>query len=242
MDLDAIAVSLHTAAETAVAIPQRCAGLSVADGYSIQRQVVDLRDEPRTGVKLGLTSRAKAAQVGVSDVIIGQLTAGMAVPDGGRVAAVRFIHPRIEPEVAFLLHGDDIVAVAPALEIIDSRFLDFKFDLVDVIADNTSASAYVLGPWQPPDIDIGNRGVVLEVDGVVVETGSTAAILGDPRRAPATAVRLAHTHGVPTPDNSILLAGAATAAVALKPGSVVEARISGLGRVSVTCSPEEARR
>jgi 2-oxo-3-hexenedioate decarboxylase len=140
----------------------------------------------------------------------------------------------VEPEVAFLLRDGEVKGVAPALEIIDSRYQDFRFNLVDVVADNTSAAAYVLGPWQRADQDIGNRGVVMEIDGRVVETGSTAAILGHPQRATEAAARLARTIALPMPGEMVLLAGAATAAVTLKPGVVVEARISTLGRVGFT--------
>ncbi len=233
MTLATLAQTLFDAASQATAIPQ-LGELSLEDAYTVQRLVVDLRDEPRTGVKLGFTSRAKAVQMGVSDLIIGQLTSGMAVAEGGTLDHSRFIHPRVEPEVAFLVSDGEVVGVAPALEIIDSRYQDFRFNLADVVADNTSAAAYVLGPWQQPGLDIGNLGVVLEVDGAVVQTGSTAAILGHPLRALAAADRLSQAFDIPAPSQSVILAGAATAAVPLPAGSFAEARITGLGRVTVT--------
>ena len=97
------------------------------------------------------------AQMGVDEVIWGRLTDAMRVPDGGTVDAGGFIHPRVEPEVAFLLDrlpepgetvgdfADAVRAVAPAIELIDSRYADFSFSLPDVIADNTSAAAFVVG-------------------------------------------------------------------------------------------------
>ncbi|MEV4320537.1 fumarylacetoacetate hydrolase family protein [Actinocrispum sp. NPDC049592] len=233
MTLSALAQTLFEADSRATAIPQ-LGELSLEDAYAVQRLVVDLRNEPRTGVKLGFTSRAKAVQMGVSDLIIGQLTSGMAVADGGTLDHSRFIHPRVEPEVAFLVSEGQVVGVAPALEIIDSRYQDFRFNLADVVADNTSAAAYVLGPWQQPGVEIGDLGVVLEVDGAVAQTGSTAAILGDPMRALDAVTRLSQAFDIPVPSQSVVLAGAATAAVALPPGSFVEARIAGLGRVTVT--------
>ena len=217
--------------------------VSLEDAYAVQRALVELRlgrGERDFGVKLGFTSRAKAAQMGVGDVIIGRLTSGMVLADGGELDLGAFVHPRAEPEVAFRL-GRDIAegeipgagaveAVAPAIEIIDSRYRDFRFSLADVVADNTSAAAVVLGPWRPLDADLGNRGVLLEVDGRLAQTGSTAAILGDPLRALPAAARMAHQYGVPLPAGTVLLAGAATAAVALQAGTQVRATVSGLGQ------------
>ena len=87
-------------------------------------------------------------------------------------------------------------AVAPAIELIDSRYANFRFSLPDVIADNTSAAAFVIGPWSPVPDGLDNLGVLLEVDGRVAQVGSTAAILGDPRRALDEGLRLAGRHGV----------------------------------------------
>jgi 2-oxo-3-hexenedioate decarboxylase len=253
-DPAALAKRLDEAARTATATVQltKEEPLGLADAYDVQRAGVALRagrgDRP-VGVKLGFTSRAKAAQMGVFDVIAGVLTAGMRVADGGTVT-VPLIHPRIEPEIAFLLgespvDGGDlagaVVAVAPALEIIDSRYRDFAFTLEDVVADNASAAAFAIGPWQDfaaaRALDLGNLGVVLEVDGAVAQVGSTAAILGHPLRALEATARMARRHGLDLPGRSVILAGAATAAVPLTPGAVVEASVTGLGRVAVRAAP-----
>lgn len=217
--------------------------LSVDDAYEVQRLLVErrvARGERIVGVKAGFTSRAKMTQMGVGDVIAGRLTDAMEVDEGGTVDHRRFCHPRIEPEVAFLLGRDlrwpttatlaatAVAAVAPALEIIDSRYRDFRFSLADVIADNTSASAFVLGP-PSTRVDVDNLGVVLCVDGVPVQFGSTAAILGHPLRCLVAMARLA---GV-IPAGSIVLAGAATAAVALPPSGNVSVEIQDLGRAGV---------
>lgn len=243
-DLDVAADRLDVAQLTATPIAQLSdlEPLTVERAYAVQQGVVARhvsRGERVVGLKLGFTSQAKARQMGVSDVILGTLTDAMRIDDGGAFARSTGIHPRIEPEVAFLLadspDGLVIDAVAPALEIIDSRYRDFRFDLGDVIADNTSAAAFVLGPWTSSATagDIGNRAVVLEVDGRLVQTGSTAAILGDPRRAVAAASRLAAAHGFTLEAGMILLAGAATAAVEIPESGVVEASVAGIGRVGV---------
>ncbi|MBV1854128.1 2-keto-4-pentenoate hydratase [Catellatospora tritici] len=229
---------LDDAAVTATAIPQltKNFSLGVDTAYAVQEALVArrlARGEKLVGLKMGLTSRAKMAQVGVHEVIWGRLTDATAIPDGGTVRTAGFIHPRIEPEVAFLLRGGEIAAVAPALEILDSRYANFEFTHPDVVADNTSAAAYTIGPWCPVPADLANLGVLLEVDGRVARTGSTAAILGDPRRALTEGRRLTARHGVKLQDEWVFLAGAATEAVSLSPGAHVRAVVQGLGFASL---------
>ncbi|GAA2230200.1 fumarylacetoacetate hydrolase family protein [Streptomyces amakusaensis] len=245
MSIQSLAESLDTAALDARPLPGGGTGLTdTAEAYAVQDALVArrlARGERLTGVKLGFTSLAKMRQMGVSDLIHGRLTDRMEIPDGGLYDLSGLIHPRVEPEVAFLLGdtlrpgGDPaaaVAAVAPALEIIDSRYDGFRFSLPEVIADNTSAAAYAVGPWSAlntPD-DLGNLGVLLELDGRPAQTGSTAAILGHPLRALAAAARLAG----PLEPGTVILAGAATAAVPLEPGTFVQATIAGLGTVRFT--------
>jgi 2-oxo-3-hexenedioate decarboxylase len=215
----------------AKAIPQLNLA-DVATAYEVQSGLLArrlARGERLVGLKMGLTSKAKMAQVGVNEVIRGWLTDAMRVPEGGEISLERFIHPRIEPEVAFLVRDGAIAAIAPALEIIDSRYADFQFTLPDVIADNTSAAAFVIGAWSAVPSNLDNLGVLLEVDGAVVQVGSTAAILGDPRRAFDQGARMVGELA----DGWVFLAGAATAAVPLVPGSFVRAAVEGLGTASV---------
>jgi 2-oxo-3-hexenedioate decarboxylase len=229
--MTSLAVALDNALVSATELP---GGYEIADPYAVQRELVDLRlarGETIVGVKLGLTSKAKMRQMGVDSVIWGRLTDAMRIADGGVLDLGARIHPKVEPEVAFLVRGGEIAAVAPALEVIDSRWLDFKFTLDEVIADNTSAAGFVVGPWQPLG-DIADRAVTLLVDDQVVETGSTAAILGDPLAAFAEALRLAGT----LEDDWIVLAGAATAAVPVGPGQTVRVDVSDLGSASLKAS------
>ncbi|MGW7531854.1 2-keto-4-pentenoate hydratase [Amycolatopsis sp. NPDC054798] len=232
------AALLDQAIATGQAIPQLTSEepMSLETAYAVQHAGIALREgrgERLAGVKLGFTSKAKAEQMGVSDVIIGSLTDRMRIEDGGTFDVSRGVHPRIEPEVAFRLGPDaELIAVAPALEIIDSRYRDFRFSLADVVADNTSASAFVLGPWTPIG-QVDALAVDLLFDGEIVASGSTADILGDPLRALPAAQRMAAAYGHRLVDGQVLLAGAATAAVALKAGTHVEARVAGLGSVSV---------
>lgn len=248
--VDELAGRLDEAARAASAIPQLAAdaGLDVDAAYAVQAALVErrlARGERLVGLKMGLTSRAKMAQVGVDEVIWGRLTDGMRVSDGGTVDVGAYIHPRVEPEVAFLIDrapeagepvesfADAVRAVAPAIELIDSRYANFTFSLPDVIADNTSAAGFVTGPWQPVPAGLDNLGVLLEVDGRVAQVGSTAAILGDPRRALSEGVRLAGRQGVRLAEGWVFLAGAATAAVPLRPGAHVRAVVEKLGAASL---------
>jgi 2-oxo-3-hexenedioate decarboxylase len=219
--------------------------IDIDDAYAIQTALLvrrEARGEKVIGVKLGFTSKAKMTQMGVSDVIVGRLTDAMRVPDGEDVDLSRFIHPKVEPEVAYRLARDvdledptadietAVDAIAPALEIIDSRYQDFRFTYTDVVADNTSAAAFVIGSWRPMQ-EAANRAVRLGVGDTEV-TGSTAAILGDPVRALRAATDICRRRRIPLSAGHVIMAGAATAAVTLTAG-VVESQVAGLGVVSV---------
>ena len=241
---------LDTAAHEARATPQLTLSdpdLTVEQAYAIQKLSVErrlARGERRIGIKMGLTSRAKMQQVGVNEVAWGRLTDAMLIEEGAALSLARFVHPRVEPEVAFLmkapLHGkvtgvaalSAVEAIAPALEIIDSRYENFKFSLADVIADNTSSSGLVIGSWNDPRQNISNLGVVLEINGEVVEVGSTAAILGHPLRSLVAAARLVADAGERIEAGDIVMAGGITAAPSLAVGQAVRTTIQGLGSVS----------
>ena len=183
-------------------------------------------------------------QVGVNEMSWGRLTDGMIVDDGGAISLGRFIHPRAEPEVAFRLRHRlagkvtpleayaAIDGVAGAIEIIDSRYRDFKFCFSDSVADNASSAALVVGNWQRRDVDFGNLGISLEVDGDPVDIGSSAAIMGHPIRSLIAAARLSAQHGLELGPGDIVLSGAATAAKPLNAGSFVRARFEALGQAS----------
>jgi len=248
-DIQQLAGIVDTAARDAQAIPQLTAGaaFTLDDAYAIQQASIALRlarGERRAGLKMGFTSRAKALQMGVHDLIWGRLTDRMMVEDGGSIEFARYVHPRVEPEIAFLLKAPlagtvtpaqalaAVEAIAPAMEIIDSRFENFKFSLVDVVADNSSSSGFVVGPWHRPDIDFSNLGMVLSFDGTPVQIGSSAAILGHPLRSLVAAARMAAEGGERLEAGWIVMAGGATAAEALRPGLFVEAEVQSLGRVA----------
>jgi len=248
-DLARLAELVDTAAKTARAIEQLSLehALTLDQAYAVQKASVErrlARGERRVGMKMGFTSRAKMIQMGVSDLIWGRLTDAMRVEEGGSIAMTSYVHPRVEPEIAFVLGRDlprvvsaaealaAVAAVAPALEIIDSRYRAFKFSLADVIADNASSSSFVLGPASSPSVDVANLGMILEIDQRPVEIGSSAAILGHPLRSLVAAARLAADRGDPLRAGDVVLAGGATAATPLRPGVHVRVVVEALGQAS----------
>lgn len=243
-----LAEYVDEAARTATEIPQisDTHPLSVEDAYAVQALSMQrryARGEKRIGIKMGLTSRAKMIQVGVSDVTWGRLTDAMREEEGGVVSMSRFVHPRVEPEIAFLIKAplsgkvsaleamSAVEAVAPALEIIDSRYKAFKFDVGDVIADNSSSSGFVVGTWHSPETDISNLGMVLSINGRPQEIGSSAAILGNPVRSLVSAARMVASAGEELKPGDIVLAGGATAAIPMEAGQSVLLEVENLGQI-----------
>jgi 2-oxo-3-hexenedioate decarboxylase len=184
--------------------------------------------------------------MGLSTMIFGRLTDGMMVEDGGSRAHASFIHPRVEPEIAFCLKRRLVGKVtlteaaaatdwlAPAVEIIDSRYRDFKFSLADVVADNSSSSGFAIGVAALPTLDIANLGMVLSVDGAPREIGSSAAILGNPWRSLVAAAAFAAQYDFELMPGDIVMAGGATAAVAVGAGARISLETQSLARVQFT--------
>jgi 2-oxo-3-hexenedioate decarboxylase len=141
-DIKGLAQRVDDAARYAKEIPQLSEQITLDDAYAIQKQSLARRyerGERQIGIKMGFTSRAKMVQMGVHDMIWGRLTDAMIVEDGGQTSFKKYVHPRVEPEIAFLLK-DELVgtitpmqalsaveAVAPAVELIDSRYQAFVF-------------------------------------------------------------------------------------------------------------------
>ncbi|NNE27175.1 MAG: 4-oxalocrotonate decarboxylase [Saprospiraceae bacterium] len=222
--------------------------LNIEEAYAVQAILIArryIRGEKLTGLKLGFTSKAKMEQMGVHDMIWGRLTDGMLYKSGDELPKHRFIHPRAEPEIAFLfkkevdkiLHEEDMVSylegVAVAIEIIDSRYENFKFSLEDVIADNCSSSGYVIGQWHTPTTPIRDIGINLSVNGTVEQEGNSNAILGNPIESLTAISRLALEHGERIMPGHVVLAGAATSAIFIQKGQHIEAQAEGLGSVNL---------
>jgi 2-oxo-3-hexenedioate decarboxylase len=223
-------------------------GLDAAAGYAIQALARE-QAGPLAGWKLGVTSRAKQAQAGIHEPVRGFLARANALDLGEPLVAGELIQPRAEPEIVFILSRDlsgpavtaaDVLAatagVATGIEILDSRYRDYRFTMPDVIADNTSAGRYVVGvPVPPGGIDLRLVGVVLERGGEVVATAAGAAALGHPAAAVAWLARSLAAAGEGLRAGQIVLSGGLTAAVPLRPGDVVVASIDRLGTVELAC-------
>lgn len=225
--------------------------MTMADGYAVQTELRHrylAHGHRQVGWKAGLTSRAKMRQMGVDVPSIGFLTDRMARPENSAISVTGLIHPRVECEVAFVtsqpLSGPgctaaDVLAatdhVLPAIEIIDSRFSGFKFDLESVVADNGSSALFVGGgrPRLAADIDLGTLGAVLEVNGEMRAMGASAAVLGHPAEAVAMLVNILADMNETLPAGSVVLSGGITEAIAVKPGDSVCARFQELGSVSI---------
>ncbi len=223
-------------------------GFDLATGYSVQHL---LRAEagPLAGWKLGVTSRAKQGQVGVREPVRGFLAAASALDLGQPLQVSEHIQPRAEPEIVFLMGTDlagpavssaDVLAataaVAVGIEILDSRFRDYRFAMADVVADNCSAARFAIGPAiSVAGLDLRLVGVLLEHNGEVVATASGAAAFGHPASAVAWLVRSLATEGVGLRAGDIVLSGGLTAAVPLTAGDVVTATADRLGSVEIAC-------
>lgn len=228
--------------------------LTIKEAYELQDGLLARKlaenGTKTVGVKLGLTSKAKQEMMGVNEAIYGYLHNDMLALEWEAILYSELIHPKVEPEIAFLLDedlkGENITAedvlkatkyVAPALEVIDSRYKDFRFTLVDVVADNCSSAKFVVGSkWVSPSaIDLGNIGMVMSKNGSVEQTGSSAAVLGHPAIAIAWAVNELGALGKGLKKGDIVLSGAMSEAISFKSGDSVIAEFDGLGSVSMYC-------
>ncbi len=221
------------------------------DAYAVQdamraRQIG--RGARLVGYKAGLTSHAKMRQMGVDTPVFGYLLDVHALPDGAACKAAELIHPKVEPEIVFVLgrelkgpgcHIGAVLAatefVIPGIEVIDSRYRDFKFDLKSVIADNTSAARFVVGgrPLPVSGLDLRTAGVVLERNGEAVAFGAGAAVLGHPAAAVAMLANHLAARGESIAAGSLVLSGGITEAVAVKAGDNVTLRLQEAGSTSL---------
>ncbi|MBB6445237.1 2-keto-4-pentenoate hydratase [Bacillus benzoevorans] len=224
--------------------------LTVEEAYQAQELLVQHKlDEGHkiVGPKMGLTSKAKWDQMGVSEPIYGYVFDYQLVDNGGVVPFQ--IHPKVEAEIAFLI-GEDIEGpgitaaqvlakteyVLPAIEVIDSRYENFNFTLTDVIADNASTSRVVFGNTlrKPSEFDLELVGATLSVNGKIRELGAGAAVLGHPANAIAVLANMLARKGEKIKKGDLILSGALTGAILVNVGDFVSAKFDGLGEVTLT--------
>lgn len=253
-EVQKIAMELHQARIKSSPVKQYSDHLKefeINDAYSIQEHGIELRKkegEKIIGLKMGLTSEAKRKQMDLDSPLYGVLTNTMEIENGGSFSLKGTIHPKIEPEVAFFVEKelsgtvtrdevlDSISWVSSAMEILDSRYEQFKyFSMEDVISDNSSSSHFILGTTRinPRELDLNNLEMKMSVDGEVKAQGISSAISGDPLISVIQLCELMGKRGQTLKAGSIVLAGAATPAIQLSPGMKVSLEVTNLGDVSV---------
>lgn len=223
--------------------------MTVEDGYAVQEELLrrwTARGERLVGRKAGLTSKAKMVQMGVHVPSFGMLLASYARPENGAIEMDQLLHPKIEAEIAFVMKDElrgavtieQVIAateyVIPAVEVIDSRFENFKFDLPSVIADNSSSARYVTGgrPRDPKELDLRTIGVVIEKNGEIQALGASAAVLNHPAKAIVMLVAHLAERGQSLPAGSFVMTGGITEAIPVSRGDNVVARFQDMGSVS----------
>ncbi|WP_284746856.1 2-keto-4-pentenoate hydratase [Amycolatopsis sp. RTGN1] len=225
-------------------------GLDVDTAYAIQDEALRLRrarGETLIGLKLGLTSRAKQQRMGIDSPLLAWLTDAMVLPAGVPVPSL--IHPRAEPELVFVLGsrlaGPGVTAatalaavdrVYGGIEVIDSRYADYRFTLPDAVADNGSSAYFSVGPvgLPPSSLDLSLEAALLEVDGQIVDTATGAAVQGHPAEALALAANALGARGLALEPGWLVLTGGMTDAVPVRPGSRVAAHFSHLGSITLS--------
>ncbi len=199
------------------------------------------------GRKIGLTSLAVQAQLGVDQPDFGMLFADMAVGDGEAVALGRLIQPKVEAEIALIIgrdlkyerhtYADLIRAIeycVPAIEIVDSRIENWNIHFVDTVADNASGGLYVLGarPVRLGEFDITNCTMEMRRGAEIVSSGSGRACLGSPLNAALWLADMMVRYDRPLLAGDIILTGALGPMVLAQPGDRFDVSVSGLGQVS----------
>lgn len=225
--------------------------MEIADAYRVQ----DLWAEARiaggarlAGHKIGLTSRAMQMASKITEPDYGRILDDALYNDGARIRAESFIKPRLEVELAFIM-GEDLCGpacrvhdvmratefVVPALEIIDYR-TEVPRAIVDTIADNAAFGAIVIGGRmiRPFDVDVRWIGATLSQNGIIEESGVSAAIMGHPAAGIAWLVNKLHDVGAGLKKGQIVLGGSFTRPVDIRKGDVIHADYGPLGAIGVS--------
>ncbi|MCA8869883.1 MAG: 2-oxo-hepta-3-ene-1,7-dioic acid hydratase [Rhodobacteraceae bacterium] len=243
-------------------VSQDFPSMTMADAYAIQRHWINLKlaaGRRIRGRKIGLTSRAMQSQLGIEIPDSGILFDDMFFDDGDTIPAGRFIEPRIEVEIAFIMGkdlkggdtGPDQVlaatqSIAPAFEILDTRF--FRKDpvtgqprtILDTISDNAANAGIVLGAerHQPETVDLKWTGAIVSLNGMVEETGLGAGVLGDPLLSMAWLANRLAEHGDYIRKGEVVLSGSFIRAIEARPGSHFTADFGPFGTLSCTFEQE----
>jgi len=225
--------------------------IDVEDAYEIQ--LLNIRRRLAAGAtvyghKVGLSSAAMQAMMGIDEPDYGHLLSDMVLAEGKPIDTARYCSPRIEVEIGYVLGAPlpgadcteaDVLAateyLVPSIELIDSRITDWDISLADTIADNASSAAVILGAGRiaPSEVDIGAIAAVLYRGEEEIARGQASAVLGDPTRAVAWLARKVASFGVRLEAGHVILPGSCTRAIDARPGDSFRADFSAIGSVSV---------
>jgi 2-oxo-hept-3-ene-1,7-dioate hydratase len=254
-----VAARLHEAERTREQIAQISlahSDITIDDAYAIQREWGCLKiggGRKPIGFKIGLTSRAMQRSFNISEPNYGMLLDDMSFAAGVDIPFERFIVPRIEVELAFVLKKNlrgpnctifDVLGateyVMPALEIIDARIQHATPDtnatrnVVDIISDNAGTGGIVLGgsPVRPHDIDLRRVSAILYRNAAIEESGVAAAVLNHPANGLAWLANKLHLQGVELDAGQVILGGSFTTPIPVRSGDIFHADYGPLGSIA----------
>ena len=257
--INQLAGELHQSEKSRVQVEQfskRFPTIEIADSYAIQREWVALKmAEGRTlkGHKIGLTSRAMQRASNITEPDSGSLLDDMFFREGSEIPTDRFIVPRIEVELAFVLARPlsgpnctiyDVLSatdyVTPALELIDARIQQVDPQtkstrkVFDTIADNAANAGIIMGgrPFKPMDVDMRWVSALLYRNGVIEESGVAAAVLNHPAYGIAWLANKLHPLGITLQAGQVVLAGSFTAPVPARKGDTFTVDYGPWGSIS----------
>ncbi len=232
-------------------LSQTFPAMEIEDAYRVQALWAEERIAKGArvvGHKIGLTSRAMQMASKMTEPDYGRILDDALYNDGAQIAADAFIKPRLEVELAFVM-GEDLEGpgtriydvlratefIVPALEIIDYR-TEVPRAITDTIADNAAFGAIVIGgrTIRPMDVDIRWVGATLSKNGIIEESGVSAAIMGHPAAGVAWLVNKLHAVGAKLLKGQIVLAGSFTRPVDIAAGDVIHADYGPLGAIGVS--------
>jgi 2-keto-4-pentenoate hydratase len=229
--------------------------LDMADGYAVQREVVAMllaEGDSVIGYKVGATSEAMQRMIGLDSPDYGPVLASTVFRDGDELQLDAFIAAKIEAEIGFVigrpLQGPGVTEaearaaiseVFAAMEIVDSRIVDWRIQLADTVADLASNGAVVLSERRLPAAGVDFRTISMSLfrDGEQVDSGTGAAALGDPVTVLVWLADVLGADGVTLQPGQVILTGALHAAITLTPATTYRAEFDRLGTLTVRTAP-----
>lgn len=232
-------------------ISKRYPGMTIDDAYAVQLKTIEEKVKAGAvvvGRKIGLTSKAMQALIGIDEPDFGIIVNSKVFREGEVIPTSSMMMPRIEAEIGFLLKDDlkgpgvtvvDVLAatagVMPLLEVKDTRLKTLKPNIVDAIADNATSGIVIIGGKLTPltaDIDLRLVGMIFEQNGEIMATATGAEALGNPAEPVAWLANKMYHYGIYLKRGEFVMSGGLTKALEVKPGSFFRATFDRLGSVS----------